>query len=157
IALSFLARGGQRGAAVALRFLGRDASAVPAGTRRAPGVVNDLRGSDPARWRTGIPRYRAVVYRDLWPGIDLRVDQRSGVLAYEFRVRPGADPSRIRLAYAGAQGLAVDGSGALRVRTSLGTLRDTAPVTYQVLGGSRAAVPSSYTLGAGGRFGFRVG
>ena len=42
-----------------------------------------------------------------------RLEPRSGVLKYEFRVRPGARPSGIRLAYAGARGLSLDASGAL--------------------------------------------
>jgi hypothetical protein len=50
-------------------------------------------------------------------------------------VRPGADPSRIRLAYAGAESLSL-ASGALQVKTSAATLRDRAPTTYQ-----RSGVP----------------
>ena len=79
----------------------------PQGVERAAGVVNDLRGSDPSQWRRGIPQYRQVVDRDLWSGIDLRLRDRSGVLKYEFLVRPGASPSDIELAYGGADGLAL--------------------------------------------------
>ena len=70
-------------------------------------MVNDLRGDDPSRWRTSVPLFRDVVYPDLWPNIDLRVREQSGVLKYEFHVRPGASPNDIGLAYDGAQGLAV--------------------------------------------------
>ena len=44
-------------------------------------------------------------------GIDLRLREQSGVLKYEFHVRPGASPSDIRLAYGGADGLALDADG----------------------------------------------
>ena len=74
--------------AVALRFLGGRPNVEPQGVERAAGVVNDLRGNDPSQWRRGIPQYRDVVYRDLWPGIDLRLRDQSGVLKYEFHVRP---------------------------------------------------------------------
>ena len=47
----------------------------------------------------------------------------AGALKYEFHVRPGARVSDIRLAYAGATGLALDARGALRIRTGLGVLR----------------------------------
>ena len=92
--------------ALALRFVGRNPQVEPQGAERSAGVVNDLRGSDPSQWRTQIPQYRDVVYRDLWPGIDLRLREQSGVLKYEFHVQPGASPSDIRLAYGGADGLA---------------------------------------------------
>src|SRR5262249_42548737 len=46
----------------------------------------------------------------------------------------------------------------MRVRTPLGTLRDSAPASYQVAGGRRVPVASRYALRGGGRgFAFAVG
>ena len=89
--------------ALALRFVGADPDVDLQGVDRSPGVVNDLRGGDPSRWRTSVPLFRDVVYRDLWPNIDLRVLEQSGVLKYEFHVHPGASPNDIGLAYDGAR------------------------------------------------------
>ena len=36
-----------------------------------PGTVNYLLGNDPGQWRTGIPTYAQVRYRDVYPGVDL--------------------------------------------------------------------------------------
>ena len=146
--------------ALALRFLGHNRKATPTGTRRAPGTVNFLHGKDAGKWQTGLARYRDIVYRELWPKIDLRLHQRAGALKYEFHVRPGARVSDIRLAYAGATGLALDARGALRIRTGLGVLRDSAPVSYQRVAGKRVPVQSRYVLKGGGtavRFAFAVG
>jgi hypothetical protein len=146
--------------ALALRFVGHNRNATPTGARRAPGTVNFLRGKDAGKWQTGLARYRDIVYRELWPKIDLRLHQRAGALKYEFHVRPGARVSDIRLAYAGATGLALDARGALRIRTGLGVLRDSAPVSYQRIAGKRVPVPSRYILKSGGtsaRFAFAVG
>src|SRR5438067_7840638 len=101
--LSFVKAKRALGVTLALRFLARNTAARPEGALRAPGAVNYLRGADASGWRTNVPHYRELVYRGLWRGIDLRVRQQGGVLKYEFRVRPGARPSDIRLAYAGAQ------------------------------------------------------
>jgi hypothetical protein len=146
--------------ALALRFLGHNRKATPSGARRAPGTVNFLHGKDAGKWHTGLARYRDIVYRELWPKIDLRLHQRAGALKYEFHVRPGARVSDIRLAYAGATGLALDARGALRIRTGLGVLRDSAPVSYQRVAGKRVPVQSRYVLKGGGaslRFAFAVG
>ena len=106
-------------------------------------------------------RYRDVVYRGLWPGIDLRLRGQSGVLKYEFHVHPGASPSDIRLAYGGADGLGVDDAGQLQISTPLGVLRDSEPVSYQDIDGTRVPVSSKYVLGAAaaadGQFSFQVG
>ena len=145
--------------ALALRFEGRNPQVEPQGVLPSGGVVNDLRGSDPSQWRTQISQYRDVVYRDLWPGIDLRLREQSGVLKYEFHVQPGASPSDIRLAYGGADGLALNDAGQLQISTPLGVLQDSVPVSYQDIDGVRTAVRSSYVLGTGAdaRFSFAVG
>ncbi len=75
------------------------------GAEQATGVVNDLRGDRSEHSGTpSIPQYSDVVYHDLWPNIDLRLREQSGVLKYEFHVQPGASPSDIHLAYRGAEG-----------------------------------------------------
>ncbi|HEY0520771.1 MAG TPA: SBBP repeat-containing protein [Ilumatobacteraceae bacterium] len=145
------------GVALGLRFLGGNANVEPKGTDRAAGVINDLRGSDPQQWKTGIAQYGDVVYPDLWPGIDAQLSERSGVLKYEFHVRPGASPSDIQLAYDGADSLTLDASGALQIATPIGVLDDSIPVSYQQIGGVRVPVTSRYVLGTGKGFAFDIG
>jgi hypothetical protein len=72
-----------------------------------------------------LPTYQRLVYRDLWPGINLVYSGAGN------EVPPGADPSRIRLAWRGATDVTADGGGALQVATGAGTVTDTAPVSYQ--------------------------
>ena len=80
---------------------------------------------------------------------------------YEFHVHPGASPSDIRLAYDGADGLAIGKSGGLQIATPLGTLEDSVPLSYQDIDGVR--VPGGEPLRVGrhadakGRFSFEVG
>ena len=138
-----------RSLALGLRFIGRNPHAAIAGAKNAPGKVNYLAGSDPTSWHTNLSRYREVVYRGLWPRIDLRLHERAGVLKYELRLHPGARLSDIRLAYAGARSLRIARTGALRIRTGLGLLRDAPPVSYQLISGKRVSVRSRYVLNAG--------
>ena len=88
--------------------------------------------------------------------------ESAGVLKYEFHVHPGGRVSDIRLAYAGAKDLALGAAGALRIKTGVGVLRDSAPVSYQTIAGRQVPVSSRYLLEAGGkrhapRFAFAVG
>jgi Thrombospondin type 3 repeat/Beta-propeller repeat len=145
---------GERVHTLGLRFVGanRDAAIVP-GARRE-GRVTHLAGGP----RTaGLPTYGTVTYRDLWPGIDMVFHGTRGKLKYEFRLAPGADPNDIRLAYGGADGLAVTRGGALAIDTPLGTVHDQRPRSWQHVGERRAPVRSQYALGDGGRFGFALG
>jgi len=149
------------GVALALRFLGGNPKVVLEGEERAPGAINYLKGNDPTAWQTDLPRYTQVVYRELWPGVDLSLRQLDGSLKYEFRVRPGARPADIRLAYTGASGLTLDSKGGLLIKTALGVLRDAPPVSYQEIAGARVPVDSRYVVNEVGSaqagYGFAVG
>jgi len=89
------------------------------GEEQTDTVISYFKGS-PDRWHAGIHTYRRIVYRDLWPGIDLAFYGDVHQLKYEFIVHPGADPAQIRLAYQGAEEVVLDGEGRLEVRTPLG-------------------------------------
>jgi hypothetical protein len=144
-----------------LRLAFRGANPRPAITSQAArsGTVNYLIGNDPARWHTNLPTYGEIVYRDLWPGIDLLFRGDSGQLTYEFSVKPGARVKDIRLAYRGAKKLSVDKDGNLVIHTSLGSISDTRPTTYQWIDGKRVEVPSRFALNRRSKttYGFSVG
>ena len=162
IVLSFADAASREALALNLRFVGARQGAAPEGVERVAGAMNYLHGSDPAEWRTELPRYGQIVYRELWPGIDLHLRDAAGTLKYEFRVRPGANPAQIQLAYEGANGLSIDSSGAVRIDTAMGVLKDAPPMSYQMIDGAAVRVESAYALtsGSDGRsdgYGFRVG
>ena len=136
-----------------LDFLGAD-RVVPEARHRNEAVVGYFHG-DVDEWQTGIRTSSSLIYRDVWPGIDLRYGSTSGALKYSFIVHPGGDPSDIRLGWRGATRLQLEG-GRLQVRTPAGSLEDDRPVSYQATDGSRAPVASAFELD-GETYGFRVG
>ena len=147
-----------RGVALALRFLGSNRNVAIRGERPGPGRVNYLLGNDPAKWHTGLRTDERVVYRNLWPGVDMVFAGQNGELKYEFLVRPGARVRDIRLAYRGAKRLSLDRQGNLRIGTPLGVLTDTRPTSYQLVAGRRVPVRSSFALSRrGAGYGFALG
>lgn len=147
----------EKAVALHLRFVGGNAARIE-GVDRSTGTVSYFLGRDAAKWRTGLPTYDAVTYRELWPGIDMIFRGRGGELKYEFRLAPGADPAKIRLAYTGADSLAIGAEANLLIRTPLGVLRDARPLAYQRIGGRKVAVASRYALRGGKNgYGFVLG
>lgn len=122
-----------------------------------PGTANFFMGNDPAKWNVEVPTYGAVAYREVLPGTDLVFRGTEGFLKREFVLSPGADPRSIVMKYQGAETLSVDADGNLLVETTLGTLYEAAPVSYQVIGGERAEVDSGYILLGEDLVGFEVG
>ena len=143
---------------IALGFVG--ANPRPEVELRGPaGARSDYLVGDRSRWRRGLASRREVVYRELWPGVDMAFRGTGGRLKYEFRVRAGADPRRIQLAYRGAESLSLGAGGALRIATRRGVLKDAAPVSYQRTSAGRVPVKSRFALGKGrgSRYGFATG
>ena len=116
----------------------------------------------PADWRAGVPTFARLVYRDLWPGIDLVYSCAVGRLKYDFFVQPGANPDQIRLRYRGVNNLVITETGELEITTTLDSFQDGKPIAYQTIAGQRVEVPLSYDLdreaeGPGRAYGFDVG
>jgi hypothetical protein len=132
--------------AVALRleFVGARHGALVHGEGKGP-LINLLTGGR-ENWRTGLPSYLRLVYRDLWPGIDMTLIGDLQRVKYEFRVKPGADPDQIRLRYLGGDALRLESSGELALDTPLGTLRDQQPFSFQESARARSEVRTAYAL-----------
>lgn len=145
------------GLALQLGFVGANPKPTIEGRSLRAGTVNHLVGTDAATWRTGIPTFGEVVYRDLWPGIDMVFRGANGRLKYEFVAQPGADPSQIRLTYRGANGLTLTPAGQLAIGTPWGALHDEKPRSFQAVDGRRIPVESAFALDSGRTYGFTLG
>ncbi len=110
-----------------------------------PGVVNYLVGNA-SSWRTGIPTYARVRYRNIYPGIDVVYYGRDGILEYDFVLAPGADPRQIGVRFDGARRLSLDAAGDLLLTTATGEIRQHRPELYQETNGVRRAIPGRYIL-----------
>jgi hypothetical protein len=112
--------------AVTLEFVSPNpARPAPRGEGRTPATVSYFKGPESC-WRTGLKTYSRLVYKELWPGIDLVYSTAAHTLKYQFVVRPGADPGRIRLAYRGAAGVPTP-PRPQEIRSPGGRLQDVSP------------------------------
>ena len=146
----------QVGAVVRMKFVGSNERAAIVGANELPGKVNYFSGDDPTRWRSNIPTYSGVRYRDVYPGVDVVYYGRPGRLEYDLVVRPGADPRTIVFGIEGPDTLSVDGRGDLILRMAGGEVRLEKPVIYQEVDGARKPVAGHYVLRGAHRVGFDV-
>jgi len=137
-------------------FIGANLEPSVVGAEELPGKANYFIGSDPANWRTDVPTYAKVRYKNVYPGIDLIYYGNQRQLEYDFVVSPGADPRRIRLGFHGADKLEVDAQGDLVLHTATGVIRQRKPVIYQEVEGARREIAGGYVLEGARRVGFRV-
>ena len=116
--------------------------------------TNYIIGNNPADWHTEIATYQQVVYRNVYPGIDIAYHSNQNQLEYDFVVAPGASPASIGLAFDGVSGERLS-HGDLVLTTSAGDLVEHAPVVYQTIAGVRTPVAGQFVQRPG-RIGFAV-
>ncbi|HEY6292368.1 MAG TPA: choice-of-anchor D domain-containing protein [Terriglobia bacterium] len=150
-------------AVLRMKLAGANLNAPATGTDELPGRTNYFIGNDPAKWRTQVPSYAKVKYREVYPGVDLVYYGNQGELEYDFVVAPGANPSRIVLDV-GAAPLHLAANGELAVGVGGGEVRFHKPVVYQpfatpgsALQSQRLPVEGSYKLTGQHQVSFEVG
>ena len=144
--------------AVRVRLVGANSAARIQGLDELPGRSHSFIGRDPRRWRTNVPTYARVAYRDIYPGIDLvYYGTQERQLEYDFVVGPGADPRAIRLMFDGVDRLELNGTGDLVLHVGDTSLRFGKPLVYQHSEGARREVAGRWAFENRTTVGFHVG
>jgi uncharacterized protein (TIGR03437 family) len=145
---------------VKLDFVDANSNVQPEGQEPTAAVISYFKGPR-QEWATGLPTCTSLVYRDLWPGIDLVYTGTGSRLKYTFLVQPGADPDLIKLAYSGATNVRINDDGQLEVITPVESFAEDKPYVYQEVDGQRVEVAAAYSMegeaSEGAKFGFRIG
>lgn len=110
------------------------------------GKVNYFVGNDPKKWKTNIPTYNAVVYKEIYKNIDMKFYGNNRQLEYDIIVKPGADPEMVKLSYEGIGGLSVTEKGDLEIATKQGKLIQKKPSIYQEINGKRIEVDGKFKI-----------
>jgi hypothetical protein len=133
------------GETITMRFAGSPAAAVPAGEQKLPGRTSYLLGNE-RDWIRDVPNYSSVRYAAVYPGIDAVFHSNQKQLEYDFVLRAGADPDRIRLTFDGVTRIDVDREGNLVLIAPRGTVRQLKPVIWQDGPEGRREVAGRYVL-----------
>ncbi len=143
------ARHGIRTDALKLGFEGANEAAPVTASERLNVETNYFIGDNPTRWHREVPSYARVVYRSIYPGIDLAYYGIKGRLEYDLDVAPGADAGRVRMKVSGADRLALDREG--DVVATLGNEQAVIarPIAYQEIKGGRRSVDAHFALRGG--------
>jgi len=139
-----------------MKLVGANRTPQISGVEQRTGKSNYFIGNDPKKWRTNVPNYTKVRYRNVYAGVDVVYYGNQRQLEHDFIVAPGADPQAILLAFYGAERMQVDAQGDLVLQASEGEVRLLKPVVYQQAGGVRQEIAASYLLKDNNQVGFEV-
>ena len=134
---------------------------VVEGVDLQPGVANFMVGSDRKNWVAHAPMYGGVVYRNLYPGIDLSYEGAGSSLKSTFTVAAGADPALIQWSYKDAGNVSLDANGNLLITLPAQktgqtdtTLIEHTPLAWQEQDGQRMDVAVQYAVTNNGEISF---
>jgi gliding motility-associated-like protein len=139
-------------------FVGSNASATLETDQQQPFFYNYFIGSDPKKWASNVPVFKAVTYKQVYAGVDVKVYSTGTSLKYDFIVAPKADVTQIALSFNGVTP-GISRQGDLKIKTSVNTITEKAPYCYQLIDGKKKVVASEYVLDNSGvlRFSFPNG
>jgi len=112
--------------------------------RNGPAIVN-------------VENYGAVRYSHLYPGIDVRFYGQGRHLEHDFVLSPGADPAQIVLRFEGLDQLALSSVGEAELVLGKLHLKETQPVAWQTVNGSKQTVVARWKLLGNNRLGIELG
>ncbi len=133
---------------IKLTFLNANPNPEIIAADQQEGKVNYFIGNDPKKWRTNVPTYRAVLYKEVYPGIDIKFYGNNRQMEYDIIVKPGADPSKVQLAYDGIEDLRITENGDLEItlHPPSSKLTQKSPIIYQEIDGKRIEVEGRFKI-----------
>jgi len=126
-------------------FIDANKNVSHAGEQPIETYHNYYLGNDPEKWTSGVKLFNEVNYKNLYPGITLKIYSQDMFPKHDFIVKAGADVSKIAMQYTGASSLRLQ-NGSLIVGTSLGSITEQAPYAYQNINGKKIPVTCNYKL-----------
>ena len=114
-------------------------------------------GATPKDWHVDLPAYESVRYREVYPGVSLRLYEQGGLLEYDVECECASRLAQLIVRVEGAAELQESEDGGLLVRTAHGELRQRAPLTtYTGSDGQRHPIACRMRVLGADRFAFQV-
>ena len=128
-----------------MKLANANAASTIGGVDLLPGKSNYFIGNK-ANYATNVSQYKKVFCENVYAGIDMVYYGNQRQLEYDFVVAPGADPSAIRMSFAGSSKIEVDATGDLAIHLGDGEVKQHKPVIYQQIDGARKEVAGRYEI-----------
>jgi hypothetical protein len=117
----------------------------PTGKDHINSYENYFLGNNSIDWVNRVYPCKQVIYPNLWENIDLHVLSDGASMKYEFVVHPGGDYRNIRWKMSGLDSMSIQ-ENEFVYQTSLGSIKDLAPVSYQWIDQQLRDIRTSYKL-----------
>ncbi|MES2504504.1 MAG: hypothetical protein V4534_06460 [Myxococcota bacterium] len=97
-------------------------------------------------WAENVRHFGSIVYKSMYPGIDIVFYPSDNAIEYDFIVAPGADASRIELSLNGQKSTRLTKTGDLLVSSAVGRILLKKPISYQLNQAGKNEIASAYRV-----------
>lgn len=130
---------------VALEFIGGSGELTVIPERKLDTYYNYYIGKDTSRWAHHVKAYEVLNLADVYPGIHMKIYCQDAYLKYDLIVESEADAGEIQFAYRGTDEVKLT-ANSIYARTSLNTIIENSPFTYQVVGRDTVGIRTNFIL-----------
>ena len=102
--------------------------------------INYFKGNDKSRWYCDIPTSKAVLYKNIYKNIDLKVYGIEKQVEYDWIIKPGGNPEDICFEYQNVKSTQIDDQGNLVIETDFNESLHKRPIGFQANDNSENAV-----------------
>lgn len=106
-------------------------------------AYNYFTGSHFKKWVSGAKSYRLLEFRNIYPGISMKVNTAKNNIKYDLILQPGADLTQIQIQYKGISHLKINDTK-LQITTSLALISEFIPESYQIINGQKHLIKCHY-------------
>ncbi len=141
-------------AALRMQLVGASATARARGLMRSATNITYLHG----KTKQAVENYERVAFEQVWPGIDVVYHGAQRQLEYDFELRAGANPKRIKLQLGGLSAPPrLNEAGELILNVAEREVRWHKPVAWQMIDGARCEIACEYQLEPSQQISFKLG
>ena len=131
---------------VHLNFLGSNKVTDIVKNSKSKEYYNFFKGNDQRKWASDVHSYEGVTLKEFYDKTDLYITGDEHEAKYEFILKPGSDPSKIKLNYAGQEKITIDEKQNLVISTSVGKIIEYKPIAYQLINGTKTEVSCNFKI-----------
>lgn len=107
---------------------------------------NYFQGNDPAKWKSYLRSYHAVLMKNFYPNVDLQLDGHGEKLKYSFYAKPNSNVQHIAYEVKGAKSISVDEDGNLHITSRFGDIIEEKPIAWNLENGTKKWVKVKFKL-----------
>ncbi len=128
-----------------MNFVNANPQAKTSGQNAYSDYSNYFLGNDSKSWASRVKSYNEVHYTAIYPGIDMNIYGKNGLLKYDFIVAKNTAASQIKMQYDGGEKLSIE-NGNLKIQNTFNTVTEHKPIAWQTISGKKVFVPCRFEL-----------